>query len=204
MIIITAYSVCFGNNKLFKPLGGEKVEYTDMLTVSWFADSIITGVNIKKWDSYSKQWEYIAQNTDAHPVTPYTWEIPDSLDGSQCLIKLEFLKNGVVYSGDISSAYFRIIEPAEIPIKSIVANEEHADGILLYPNPIHNLLNIKGIGGDATKILLKDLTGRELKSVATSGQAELSINISDLVPGYYFVIIERVGKINYTYKIIKN
>ncbi len=193
---------CFSNNRLFKPLGGEKVEYTDRLTVSWTADSVVTGVNIKKWDSNSKQWDYIATNCPT--FSTYSWEIPDSLDGTECLIKLEFMVNGNIYSSDVGSAYFRVIAPVEIPHKNgIEEKTEGITGVLLYPNPIHNVLNIKGLPDNTKEILIKDINGITLKTISEVKGNELSVSISEFARGFYFVEIVNSNGQKYCYKFIK-
>ncbi len=75
-------------------------------------------------------------------------------------------------------------------------SEIEMSNLKLYPNPAKTMLNIVNITDENVSIY--DITGRLVISVQTIGQEEVSINISDLSEGMYFV---KVG--NHNAKFIK-
>ncbi|MGI8893553.1 MAG: T9SS type A sorting domain-containing protein, partial [Bacteroidia bacterium] len=77
------------------------------------------------------------------------------------------------------------------------------DGILIYPNPVKDILNIKlkdNIKGLEIKIL--DLSGKVMKEVnADEIENEISININSLSAGIYFLQLKMKEQVQ-NYKII--
>jgi hypothetical protein len=81
--------------------------------------------------------------------------------------------------------------------RTLVANFTPATGInvhdatnaiIIYPNPIENTLNIKGLSGKED-ILLTDISGRILYLCKSNGVTEMQIPVNHLANGVYFVRI---------------
>jgi hypothetical protein len=65
-----------------------------------------------------------------------------------------------------------------------------ATALALYPNPVRDELFISGVSGDA-KIVITDLSGRTVETLRVTSlqNSNLSINVSHLPKGVYFVKI---------------
>ena len=85
-----------------------------------------------------------------------------------------------------------------------VANEGlDAAEISAYPNPaseeVHFMLaNVKA----GSKVVLRDMNGRVVESVAVKGETELSMNLEALNAGVYFYSVEENGKAVVTRKLV--
>jgi hypothetical protein len=67
---------------------------------------------------------------------------------------------------------------------------------IIYPNPGSDFINIQGISKGNIEIF--SVEGVIIMELATESKLNLQIDISDLVPGFYFVKID-----NQYYKFIK-
>ncbi|MBO8431840.1 MAG: T9SS type A sorting domain-containing protein [Bacteroidetes bacterium] len=75
--------------------------------------------------------------------------------------------------------------------------------ISAYPNPtmgeVHFMLaNVKA----GSKVVLRDMNGRVVESVAVKGETELSMNLEALNAGVYFYSVEENGKAVVTRKLV--
>ena len=81
--------------------------------------------------------------------------------------------------------------------------------IILYPNPVSDILQIKtSLGVELKEVTIYSIQGKKLLvtsdlSSGTSSEREEKINLSSLSQGVYFVII-RTKEGNFTKKIVKN
>ena len=73
--------------------------------------------------------------------------------------------------------------------------------ISVFPNPVHNILNIKNDTADISKVDVYSITGKLLLSV--DGNLN-EINLENLDSGMYFVKITTQDGNNQSFKIIKN
>ncbi len=80
---------------------------------------------------------------------------------------------------------------------STVKNLNSTPRIILYPNPVNNLLKFKGTSG-VDEIVVYALDGREL--LRNSNPSD-SINVTSLVDGTYFVMIKS-GEVRTTQKVV--
>ncbi|HOK75763.1 MAG TPA: T9SS type A sorting domain-containing protein [Bacteroidales bacterium] len=115
----------------------------------------------------------------------------------------------VVYttsSGANGSATQGVQQPYEI---SVVTAIEEAKGISLvvsaYPNPTSNylVLNIEEFEILNLSYQLYDIQGKLLKNEKITGN-QTSIEMSNLIPGTYFLKVIQANKEVKTFKIIKN
>ncbi|HWY98359.1 MAG TPA: T9SS type A sorting domain-containing protein, partial [Bacteroidia bacterium] len=84
-----------------------------------------------------------------------------------------------------------------VTIKTVTAVNTVTDinGIVIYPNPATELLNIElNTGGTVMAVLIRitDVSGKEIMEAkrALVGNTTLPVNISNLAAGMYFVRIE--------------
>ncbi|PQL93969.1 pre-peptidase C-terminal domain-containing protein, partial [Apibacter adventoris] len=80
-------------------------------------------------------------------------------------------------------------------------NTENNTSVILYPNPVEDIINIKGIYSEKkehTTLTIFDRNGSIVKSFLTKVENVISINVSDLSPNVYYLSIK--GK---NYKFIK-
>ena len=83
------------------------------------------------------------------------------------------------------------------------ANDPNRDSFTLYPNPVHDLLNIR-LGSsmaaiDAAEIY--DLAGR---LVATPEVSDNTISVKALSTGNYILLLQSTDGKRYTQKFLKN
>lgn len=73
------------------------------------------------------------------------------------------------------------------------------NNISIYPNPVKNVLNIKGLGNELIKASIYNITGQKVISQTTGLK---TINTSSLAPGVYFLNLE-TNDASKTIKIVK-
>ncbi len=79
--------------------------------------------------------------------------------------------------------------PDTIEVEIVTSiNQNMANTILLYPNPVNNVLYVKGVEV-ADKIEVRSITGKLIYSGTDVSIFKNGYNTSDLVPGVYTVII---------------
>ena len=80
-------------------------------------------------------------------------------------------------------------------------------GLKIFPNPVSNILHIDYTLNDITtgNIKITDIAGKLIYSenlISIIGENSISINLSALKPGYYFIVFNQ-GKETYAEKIVK-
>ncbi|UPT70127.1 MAG: T9SS type A sorting domain-containing protein [Flavobacterium sp. JAD_PAG50586_2] len=78
--------------------------------------------------------------------------------------------------------------------------------VLIYPNPVSNLLNVEFEDGSSTpeKILIYDISGREINlNIITNSENQIQLDFSGVSSGTYYLKFENAEKL-ITKKIIKN
>ena len=86
-------------------------------------------------------------------------------------------------------------------IKFVHFVEGGASGVQVYPNPVQDILNI-AVSSDNTKIDLRDLHGKRLRSVRFS-QGTHQVSLGGLPAGVYELVIYQGGKIVESRRVIK-
>ncbi|PQL93970.1 C10 family peptidase [Apibacter adventoris] len=112
---------------------------------------------------------------------------------------------------DVNQCYTLKVEGNYITYKNInisdtlidneIPNTKNNNPVILYPNPVEDIINIKGIYSDKKEyanLTIYDRNGRIVKSFSIRLENIISINVSDLSPNLYFLRIK--GK---NYKFIK-
>ena len=72
----------------------------------------------------------------------------------------------------------------------------------LYPNPVQNTLNIQNTASNLSKVQIYDLNGRLLQNHAMQTN-EVSLDLSQLYSGVYFVVLENETGNQIARKIVK-
>jgi PKD repeat protein len=94
--------------------------------------------------------------------------------------------------------------PTSIQVNNCAGIEENVkNSITIFPNPTSNVLNVSGIQG-ATHITILDLTGRKLMEEEISTKESLTLEISSLQAGSYFVEFHTNGNEKSRVQFIKN
>ncbi len=84
-------------------------------------------------------------------------------------------------------------------------SETHSDEIMIFPNPFGHNLNVSWSSKELIrKLLISDLSGKELKKIEVSQQNEYyNIDVSDLQPGVYSVTVLLTNGKLFQRKIVK-
>ena len=87
----------------------------------------------------------------------------------------------------------RKYEPNRIPTKLELDYQKYIDNSILtvFPNPATESVNIMLTGSSINdyKIVVVDVTGRKIKSLNNLSEKQCTINITDLLSGFYFIEI---------------
>ncbi len=83
--------------------------------------------------------------------------------------------------------------------ETLSISQLHLNQVQLYPNPVRETLHISSTI-QAQKITVYDVMGKVVKSIIPDLQNQ-AYDVSDLLSGIYFVVIETTEQSN-TYKII--
>jgi hypothetical protein len=95
-----------------------------------------------------------------------------------------------------------ILIDQERPVVTSV-DDAFAAGIVVYPNPVSELLHMKVNPNDRIEIRkILNIHGAELQVTPEYGEGEISFNFSDVPQGLYFIVLEKQGR-RYVMKVIK-
>jgi len=127
------------------------------------------------------------------------------------IIATDYLDPGTYYiyvygyggNYDPNNCYTLIPKISSMPFDPVGIEETNTDKetvIVLFPNPVENILNIKGIGYEQKDIqfTIADIAGKTVKTGIIQADGNIAIDVSDIPSNVYFLIIS--GK---TYRFIK-
>ena len=80
-----------------------------------------------------------------------------------------------------------------VDLYSDLSNEKNKNSIVIYPNPVTDIVNIKGIASDlqkSTTVTIHDRNGNVVKTLQINIEETISINVSDLPSNHYFLQIQ--------------
>ncbi len=97
-------------------------------------------------------------------------------------------------NNDLTNPVFDV--PVTLDVVGVGMNDLEKTGVMIYPNPVKNVLNI-ATNGTLNRVTLTDATGKVIYNGAS-----MSINISNLSQGVYFVRVETTQGISNT-KFVK-
>lgn len=96
-------------------------------------------------------------------------------------------------------AYSAIIRTLQT---SSINNSNKANGILVYPNPLNNILTLEGIDLGSS-VVISDMQGRVILNMSRIESEKLNLNLEDLNAGIYIISYFSNGEL-FTYRLIKN
>ncbi len=135
----------------------------------------------------------------------------------------------LLYPGDYQYKYFRVIDGVaswdngewtgdpnrDVTVDTVASTVDNIWGELnsiftqpneftysMYPNPVVNILNI-GNTNDVTKVDVYDVNGRLIQTMDVFAQQNITINVSELQTGVYFVNVHNDKGVS-TAKFVKN
>lgn len=99
--------------------------------------------------------------------------------------------------------YMFMVDDFKVTSSNLKTDDFFSNKFVVYPNPTNNVLTISNSDSILiSNIILTDINGRTVKSLATENVSELQMNISELNAGLYFLNIETENG-TATKKIIK-
>ena len=177
-------------------------------------------VNVAVSDTYLAASQFAWNSAGANSGVTFIWEI---LAGGTFIEKVQLqpvnLKEGSGFgyslslSGDhllvgadshiigdgIGSAYMYDLELAIASGLESSESDLEPNQLLIFPNPASKTLHIESSSMNMASdqhVLIYDVRGREILSIRTSGDPTVSLDVSDLANGVYFVRIDdQVGKV---------
>ena len=123
-----------------------------------------------------------------------------------------------VYNEQVPNPFSYTIEEVENYYKLTITNNDgnwliynsillsnpafNENTLSLYPNPVQNILNIQNTASNLSKVQIYDLNGRLLQNHLMQSN-EVSLDVSQLNSGIYFVILENEMGNQISRKIVK-
>ena len=88
-----------------------------------------------------------------------------------------------------------------IPYPASVSEITSTSSVLIYPNPVHDILHIGDDAGEFTGFILTDMIGRTLIKGACNKN---TVDVSGLTSGVYLISLQQEGKASVVKKFIKD
>lgn len=171
-----------GFGKKFGGVSGNDPDFFK-LTIRNYYGGVMTNDSV---EFYLADFRFV-NNTQDYEVNSWTWVDLTSLGNTD---SLEFIltssDNGV--NGMNTPAYFCIdnLETADSPLSVTTISESKS--IVAYPNPAHDVLNIRTAGVNS-ELRLLDMNGRIVKSL-NSNAATTQVLMSDVPAGMYLLEVQ--------------
>ncbi|WP_185154454.1 Ig-like domain-containing protein [Fulvivirga sp. M361] len=169
---------------------------------SVFDNGSAINLNISVMDDFSeiKQVELFLDDVliDEKTTAPFSW---DSQDQLTALLALEpgvyTLKVIATDLEELSSTASVVFEVNRV----ILGNETLNKDVLVFPNPVDNVLRIQASGSAPFQFVLYDVFGKELVRSSTEG-LETNINMSVYKPGLYYLHLTN-SVVDKTFKVFR-
>ena len=163
--------------------------YTNAAICRYLGDPIntITKAQIKRWiKNHILHWQLLDNDTD---VDKYVVE-QNTITGFEELATvakgtISFQLKHLTSNMENSYRVKAILKDGSI-VYSNVINYQVQPAIMLYPNPVRDVLRIEGLGNNRTVINIADRNGNVLIT-ATANASTKYINVSNLNSGVYYV-----------------
>lgn len=185
-LVFTA-PVAMAHVDLTYPTGGETFNPGEQVNITW---EILIQHETLNWDLYfsadgGASWDTIRTNLPVGSLS-YLWTVPEIPTG---MGKVRVVQDnvGTDYSDD--SGPFTITNTVGI------SEKQDNQGVDVYPNPARDYVHVALNGPVAanTSMILMDGLGRTVRQFSSRldspGQSTYTLNIEDLAPGQYFVVI---------------
>lgn len=89
------------------------------------------------------------------------------------------------------------------PGVGVYTQSNDQESIFIYPNPVHDIMNISLLETNADKIVIRNSLGQIVKTTVLNNNSQAKLDISNLQDGVYFVSMFNGEKSTNTQKILK-
>jgi hypothetical protein len=169
-----------------KVFGGSEVKWT-------YDGKVVNNKFIVERSADGKTYESIAALDRSEGKTTYSI-LDNSPTNGINYYRLKLLESDGLFSySNTKVLYYRIAETEDEPL------------FIVYPNPVKDVLNVtlKKVSKSVTASVF-NLAGQKLKTVNQTNVGQVSLSVSDLIPGVYFIKVDGdSGKELGTEKFIK-
>ncbi|MCW3071860.1 MAG: hypothetical protein JWO44_1750 [Bacteroidetes bacterium] len=156
-----------------------------------------SGVLTLTFDNIHLDWESNNDLASRGMVAYSIRQKPNLAPGTQ-------IKNSAAIYFDYNAPVFTNQTLNTIQLLAGVEEQSIATGLLIYPNPANDVLNVNLSNVNAVSVAVYDLQGRMISLEKTGNAGVQKIDISSLVKGLYFVVIENSEGQKMTKKFVKN
>lgn len=207
-MITSMYAYYDGNNMV--PTYKDSFEYTTGF-------DFYTKDNYYSWDDANGVWEDDGHadrilNTDMKPemVLTYSWDGTNSVqemeehymydvNGNPIHDSLFLFTNNTIDEDPVYVTHFYYEEYSDLSVGRTAGAQPD---ILVYPNPVTDVMTINSSSNEAMNLQLVNALGQTVKKARTTGQGKLSIG--NLTPGMYWLTVTDVqGNKLHTQAIVK-
>ncbi len=212
-----------------RTFGGDKNEYLNVFNKLSDGNYLLGGASYSQnnGDKTQANWAVSIANmwiVKFNPAGQKIWDVRwGAIKGENCTGILELNNGGFLatgssvshLSGDKSQNNWQLTPTSNIAVNvwaikfsssTVGFNEFDKSGIFIYPNPVNSELHIRNNTGNFSEAKFKifDSLGRTFYELAVSNQLEeLTIDLTNLAPGIYFIQGEEAEK-NWVGKFIKS
>ena len=201
----TSIDLCIGDTYL--TLGGQEIDtagvYIDTLSnngcdslIFYFVSMVGFVENEIQGPLVSMQWQTVSYYVPNNSNHFYNWSVigGDILTGQGTdSITVMWLVGGVgqvILEENNTQCYYQDTLDVSVGTNSIT-DPFFESGVKVYPNPFQDRLTIEwGAAMNTKSILLLDLSGRALISQPVYSGESLDIDVSDLAPGCYLLVVQ--------------
>ncbi|MCW3103201.1 MAG: hypothetical protein JWO09_1641 [Bacteroidetes bacterium] len=155
------------------------------------------GVLTLTFDNIHLDWESNNDMASRGMVTYSIMQKPNLAPGTQ-------IKNSAAIYFDYNAPVFTNQTLNTIQLLAGIEEQSIAADLLIYPNPANDVLNVNLASVNAVSVAIYDLQGRMISRERTGNAGVQKLDISNLVKGLYFVVIENAEGQKMTKKFVKN
>jgi hypothetical protein len=165
------------------PIGGEVLFQNDTCKIIVDKSEDSCYVDIQLWDNYYCTWDTV--DTNVLLVNSfYNWVIPSDIEGNGYRIKIFNRESNFSV---FSKGYFTILNYPQNSRLKINDFDIKENDIILYPNPVENILYIKNNYESIKKANIYNNLGIEIQIPLDKSNNINSINCENLSSGVYII-----------------
>jgi len=186
---------------------GKPFTYSPLQSTGWFQSTLVNGDsaaievflkkggakigggkmliynNVNTWTSFNIPITYTSQQTPDSVVVIFASSAGYDFTSIETLMQCKGQNGSILMIDDVAFGY-------EQGIKQLLFSEKE---IFIFPNPVADKLNIQLNELQDGKLVIYDNSGREVESKLVNSD-NVSINVSDLAKGSYFINLYVNGK----------
>ena len=164
---------------------------------SYTASMSEDGVLTLTFDNIQLDWESHNDMASRGMVAYSIKQKPNLAPGTE-------IKNSAAIYFDYNAPVFTNQTVNTIQLLAGVEEQGAAADLQIYPNPANDVLNVNLAHVNAASVAIYDIQGRMISRERTSNTGVQKLDISNLVKGLYFVVIENTEGQKMTKKFVKN